>query len=150
MDPALAALDFAKAGAILADMVVSYLAAGAPPSNPEGPDDHDLQDRRSTPVAASVHLHPPVDAGAGPLQSGEHRPPIQSDEQGPIARMEPGTDPGSRPRSRPVWRRSQQPRGLQDPGRRCGNGPGWRDLLPGSVAAGAIEPGLASPSRTVR
>jgi len=42
MDPALAALDFAKAGAILADMVVSYLAAGALPSDPEGPDDHDL------------------------------------------------------------------------------------------------------------
>jgi hypothetical protein len=31
MDPALAALDFAKAGAIIADMVVSCLAAGASP-----------------------------------------------------------------------------------------------------------------------
>src|SRR6266498_1826606 len=31
MDPAVAALDFAKAGAILANMVVCYLAGGAPP-----------------------------------------------------------------------------------------------------------------------
>ena len=35
MDPALVDFDFAKAGAILADMVASYLAAGAPPFNPE-------------------------------------------------------------------------------------------------------------------
>src|SRR3984893_9549170 len=98
MDPALVAFDFTKAGAILADMVVSYLAAGVPPSNPEGPDEHDLQNRRSTPVAAGVHLHTPVDAGAGPLQSREHRTAIQPDEQGPIARMEPGTDPGPGPR----------------------------------------------------
>jgi len=36
MDPALVDFDFAKAGAILADMVASYLAAGAPPFNLEG------------------------------------------------------------------------------------------------------------------
>ena len=63
MDPALVALDFAKAGAIVADMVVSYLAA-APPSDVEGPDDHELEDRRSTPVAAGLHLHSAVDDGA--------------------------------------------------------------------------------------
>ena len=38
MDPAVATLDIAKAGAILANMIESYLAAGAPPSNPEGAD----------------------------------------------------------------------------------------------------------------
>src|ERR1700720_1141693 len=143
MDPALVAFDFAKAGAILADMVVSCLAAGAPPSNPEGPDEHDLQDRRSTPVAAGGHLHPPVDAGAGPLQSGEHGAAIQPDKQGPIARVESGTDSGPRPRSWPVWRRSKQPRRLQDSGQRCSDGSGRRHLLSGSVAIGAIEPGLA-------
>ncbi len=31
LHPAIAALDFAKAGAILANMIESYLAAGAPP-----------------------------------------------------------------------------------------------------------------------
>src|ERR1700724_1424202 len=100
MDPALVAFDFTKAGAILADMVVSYLAAGAPPSNPEGPDEHDVQNRRSTPVAAGMHLHTPVDPGAGLHQSGEHRAAIQPDEQGQSARLEPGTDPGPRPRPR--------------------------------------------------
>ena len=99
MDPALVALDFAKAGAILADMVVSYLAAGASPSDPERADDHESEDRRSTPVATGMHLYPSVDAGAGSLQSGEHGPPIQSDGPSPLARLEPGADPGSRPRS---------------------------------------------------
>src|ERR1700704_2385194 len=36
MDPAVAGLDFAKAGIVLANMIESYLAGGAPPSNPEG------------------------------------------------------------------------------------------------------------------
>jgi hypothetical protein len=48
MDPAVAALDIAKAGVILANMIESYLAGGAPPSNPEGAEHDDLQDRRST------------------------------------------------------------------------------------------------------
>ena len=51
LHPAIAALDFAKAGAILANMIESYLAAGAPPFDPEGPDDNDIEDRRATPVA---------------------------------------------------------------------------------------------------
>ena len=108
MDPALAALDFAKAGAILADMVASCLAAGALPLDPEGPDDHDLKDRRSTPVEAGLHLCSPVDAGAGPFEPGEHGPPIQSVEQGAIARLEGRADPGPRPRSRTVRRSSGQ------------------------------------------
>src|SRR6266478_2848057 len=88
MDPAVAALDFAKAGAILANMIESYLAGGAPPSNPEGADHDDLQDCRSTSVAPSLHLHSPVDDGAGPLQPGEHRAPVQSGEQGTVSRLE--------------------------------------------------------------
>jgi hypothetical protein len=63
MDTALVDFDFAKASAILADMVASYLAASAPPFNPEGPDDNEFEDRRSTPVTAGLHLHPSVDDG---------------------------------------------------------------------------------------
>src|SRR6266436_1216668 len=63
MDPAVATFDFAKAGAIIADMIESYLAGGAPPSNPEGADHDDLQDCRSTSVARSLHLHSSVDEG---------------------------------------------------------------------------------------
>jgi hypothetical protein len=44
MDQALVAFDFTKAGAILADMIVSYLAAGAPPFDPEEPDDDQFED----------------------------------------------------------------------------------------------------------
>src|SRR6266446_2628200 len=102
MDPAVATFDLAKAGAIIADMIESYLAGGAPPSNPEGADHDDLQDCRSTSVAASLHLHSSIDAGASPLQSGEHRAPIQTGEQGEVDGLESRTDPDSRPLSRPV------------------------------------------------
>src|SRR6059058_2013768 len=81
MDPAIAALDIAKAGVILANMIESYLAGGAPPSNPEGAEHDDLQDRRSTSIAGSLHLHSSIDDGAGPFQPGKYRAPVQSGEQ---------------------------------------------------------------------
>src|SRR5580704_12943581 len=113
MDPALATIDFARAGAIIADMIASCLAAGALPFVQEGPDEHDLEDRRPAPVEAGLHLRSPVHAGAGPLEPGEHGPPIQSVEQGPIARLEDRADPGPPPRSRTVRRGSDQAHGLQ-------------------------------------
>src|ERR1035441_10807509 len=149
MDPALVDFDFAKAGAILADMVASYLAAGAPPFNLEGSDDNELEDCRSTPVAAGLHLHPSVDDGASPLQPGEHGAPIQSGEQGRVVRLEAGADAHPRSRPRPVRSGGDAPGRLQSLGRRSGHGPGWRDLLFGSVAAGAIESGLASFAGTL-
>src|SRR4029453_7604122 len=102
MDPAIAAIDISKAGAILADMVESFLAAGTPPSLPEGADhDVDLQDRRPTPVASSVHLHSSIDAGASALQPGEHGATVQSQKQGAVPWLEPGEDPHPQSRSRP-------------------------------------------------
>jgi hypothetical protein len=150
MDPAVATLDLAKAGAIIADMIESFLAGGAPPSNPEGADHDDLQDCRSTSIATSLHLHSPIDAGASPLQSGEHRAPIQSSEQGEVHGLESGTDSDPRPGSRPVRSQSDKSRGFQDAGQRCGNGASRGHLLAGGVAACTIEPGLASPARVVR
>src|ERR1700693_5880580 len=138
MDPAVAALDIAKAGVILANMIESYLAGGAPPSNPEGAEYDDLQDRRSTSVAGSLHLHSSVDDGAGPLQPGEHRGPVQSGEQGAGSRLEPAADPNPRSRPRSVRRANDQSRGLQDVGQRCGHGPSRGDLLPRSFAPGAL------------
>src|SRR5207247_6932281 len=103
MDPAVAALDIAKAGVILANMIESYLAGGAPPSNPEGAEHDDLQDRRSTSIAGSLHLHSSIDDGAGPLQPGKYRAPVQSGEQGTGSRLELGADSGPRPRYRTSW-----------------------------------------------
>src|SRR5215472_4337098 len=120
MDPAITALDFSKAGAILADMVESFLAAGTPPALPEGADHDDVQDHGSTSHAHSVHLHSSVDAGTSPLQSGEHRAPVQSEEQGAVLGLEPGEDLHPRPRSGPLC--DDQPRGLQDAGQRRGDG----------------------------
>lgn len=111
MDPALVAFDFAKAGAILADMIVSYLAAGAPPFDPEEPDDDQFEDHRPTSVPSSLCLHPPIDDGPGSLQPGEYGAPIQSAEQGRFARLEAGPDPNPRSGSWPVGGDDDQPRG---------------------------------------
>src|SRR5271167_1059557 len=130
MDLAGAALDITQAGIILANMIESYLAGGAPPFNPEGAEHDELQDCRSTSVAGSLHLHSPIDDGSGPLQPGEYRAPVQSGEQGTVSRLELGADPDSRPGSRPVRCADNPSRGLQDAGQRCGHGPSRCDLLP--------------------
>src|SRR5260221_10441989 len=122
MNPALTPSDITKVGMVLADMVICFLAAGAPFSDPESANDHAPQDCRPTSVATSLHLHPSIDSGAGPLQSGEHIPPIQSGEQGPLTRLEPGADPDPRSRSGQVGICSKHPHGFQDPGGRCGDG----------------------------
>src|SRR5215471_13458439 len=150
MDPALVAFDFAKAGAILADMIVSYLAAGAPPFDPEEPDDNKCEDHRQTSVPASLCLRPPINNGASPLPPGEYGAPIQSVEQSRPPRLEARPNPNPRSGSWSVGDDDDQPRGLQSVGWGCRDGPCRRDLLLGSVAAGAFEPGLASPSGALR
>jgi hypothetical protein len=94
MDPAVAALDFAKAGAIIANMIESYLAAGALPFNAEGADEP--EDCRSSSDAKSLHLHSSIDNGASAIQSGEHRAPIQSSRSSEVAWLVAGADPNPR------------------------------------------------------
>src|SRR5215469_9234326 len=100
MDPALIAFDLAKAGAIVADMVVCFLAANGSPPKAEEPDDSPSQDCRSAPLEAGVHLHPPIDAGSGALQPGEHGSAVQPGQQGVVAGVGSGEDSDPRPRSR--------------------------------------------------
>ena len=105
MNPAIAAIDLVKAGAIVASMVKSYLAAGAPPL--EGADNDNGQDHtQPAPVTDGLRLHPAIDDGTGPLQSGEHRAPVQSGQQGAVARMEPAANPDSRSRPRAIGART--------------------------------------------
>src|SRR6478672_8689374 len=97
MDPAVAALDFAKAGAIIANMIESYLAAGATPLNAEGAEHAEREDCRSSFGTASLHLHSPVDDGTSASQSGEHRASVQSSEPSEVARLDSGADPFAAP-----------------------------------------------------
>src|SRR5271166_2022973 len=151
MDLAPVQFDLTQAGAILADMVTAYLDAAPPPVAEEKRDDpDDLEDQPNSPDATGLRLHPAVDAGPGSVQPGEHRASVQSDEEGSSLRLAPGSDPGSGRRSGPVRILRRQSRRLQDPGRRRGHGPCRRDFLVGGLAPGAFEPGLASPSGTLR
>src|SRR6202051_2631810 len=129
MDPAVAALDFAKAGAIIANILESSLAAGASPFNAEGADHAEPEDCRSSSDAKSLHLHSSVDDGASAIQSGEHRAPIQSSRPSEVAWLDAGADPNPRRGSCPVGRTDDQTRRLQDPCERCGDGAGGCDLL---------------------
>src|ERR1019366_8105229 len=91
MDLAPVQFDLTQAGAILSDMVAAYLDAAPPPVAEEKRDDHDdLEDHPTSSDATGLRLHPSIDAGSGAVQPGEHRAPIQSDEQGPSLRLEPG------------------------------------------------------------
>src|SRR6516165_4136674 len=150
MDPAVAALDFAKAGAIIANMIESYLAAGASPFNAEGADHAEPEDCRSSSDAKSLHLHSSIDNGASAIQSGEHRAPIQSSRSSEVAWLDAGADPNPRRGSCPVGRTDDQARRLQDPCERCGDGTSRRDLLSGIFTLGTLEQGLASITGTVR
>src|SRR6476646_11763622 len=150
MDPAVAALDFAKAGAIIANMIESYLAAGATPLNAEGAEHAEREDCRSSFGTASLHLHSPVDDGTSASQSGEHRASVQSREPSEVARLDSGADPDSRRGSRTIRPTDDQARRLQDPCERRRDGASRRDLLSGVIASGALQQGLASIAGTMR
>src|SRR5215471_3469854 len=149
MDPAVAALDFAKAGVIVANMIESYLAAGALPPDPEGADHVEHQDCRSSSDAARLHLHSAVDTGASALQSTEHRAPVQSSEPSKGAGLDSGADPNPRRGSRPNGAVDDQTRRLQDPCERRRDGASRRDLLSRVIASGALQQGLASLAGTM-
>src|SRR5258707_14214924 len=134
MDSAVATLDFAKAGAIIANMIEAYLAAGAPPLNAEGADHAESEDCRSSSDAKSLHLHSSVDDGASAIQSGEHRAPVQSSGPSEVARLDSGADPNPRRGSRPIGRIDDQTRRLQDPCERCGYWQSRCELLSGGFA----------------
>src|SRR6516164_5933107 len=150
MDPAVAALDLTNAAAIIANMIESYLAGRAPLPNMEGTDHDEFEDSRSPSGAASLHLHSPIDAGPGPLQSRKQGTPVQSGEPSEGTRLDAGADPDPRWRSRPLGRADGPSRRLQDSGQRCRNGSSRRHLLLGSLAPGAIQQGLAQVVGTVR
>src|SRR6516164_5660066 len=139
MDPAVAALDFAKAGAIIANMIESYLAAGATPLNAEGAEHAEREDCRSSFGTASLHLHSPVDDGTSASQSGEHRASVQSSEPSEVARLDSGADPDSRRGSRRIRPTDDQARRLQDPCEQRRDGASRRDLLSGEIASGALR-----------
>src|SRR6516162_7640584 len=150
MDPAVAALDFAKAGAIIANMIEAYLAAGATPLNAEGAEHAECEDCRSSSGAARLHLHSAVDTGASALQSREHRAPVQSSEPSKGAGLDSGADPDSRRGSRTIRPTDDQTRRLQDPCERRGDGASRRDLLSRGIASGALQQGLAPIAGTMR
>src|ERR1700747_1197115 len=129
MDPAVAALDFAKAGAIIANMIEAYLAAGATPLNAEGAEHAECQDCRSSSSAPRRPLHSPVGDGASAPQPGEHRASVQSRRPSAVARLGPRADSDSRRRSGTIRTTSYQARRLQDLGERRRFGPRRWHLL---------------------
>src|SRR5258707_1807877 len=129
MDPAVPTLDFARGGAIIANMIESSLAAGAPPFNAEGADHAESEDCRSSSDTKRLHLHSSVDDGASAIQSGEHRAPVQSSGPSKVAWLDAGADPNPLRRSCPVGGTDDQTRRLQVPYDRGSNSTGRCDHL---------------------
>src|SRR6202011_5746203 len=150
MDPAVAALDLTKAGAIIASMIESYLAAGATPPNAEGAEHAEFENSRASSGAAGLHLHPSIVASASALQSGEHGTPVQSDQPSTITRLDSRADPNSRCGSRPLGRAGDQTRRLQGPCERFSYGANRRDLRAGIIPLSTIQQGLAPAFGTMR
>src|SRR5476649_1212987 len=129
-------------------MLEAWLTAG-PELEPTGGAVDEHQDHPATSEQAGVHLYPPVDAGPGAPPSGEHRAAICAAREGAGTGVAThgGPDPGPRPW--PVGGADDGPRGLQDAGGGCLDGASGCSVCAGSVATGALEPGLASVARTV-
>src|ERR1700724_4366970 len=150
MDPAVAALDLTKAGAIIASMIESYPRAGPPPPNAEGADHAEFEGSRASSGEPSLHLHPSIVASASALQSGEHGTPVQSGQPSTITRLDRRADPDSRCGSRPLGRAGNQTRRLQIPCERCSYGANRRDLRAGIIPLSTIQQGLAPVAGTMR
>src|SRR5471032_2075975 len=136
------------AGVLIANMLEAWLTAGAEPEpTEEAVDEH--RDHPATSEQAGVHLYSSVDLGPGAPPSGEHRAAICAAREGAGTGVAThgGPDPGPRPRS--VGGADGGPGGLQDAGGRCLDGASGCSVCTGSVATGALEPGLASVARTV-
>src|SRR5664279_1443724 len=111
---------------------------------------HEHEDHANPPEQASVYLCAPVDACPSAPQPGEHRAPVRAQGQSADIGLAPEINKGAGPRSWPVGGTDEWPRGLQDAGSRCVNGPSRSSVCPGGIAPGTLQSGLASITRTVR
>ena len=145
----LAPIDAGLGGVLLANMLEGWLD-GDPKalSTAETPDEP--QDCRTSPQQTGLHLFAPVDTGSSTPPSGEHGAPVCTTREGLGTGLEriPGPHPGSGLGKN--GDRDDGAGGLQDLGGGCLDGSGGRGVCPGSLAAGTIEPRLASAAGVVR
>src|SRR5712691_156493 len=144
-----APLDAALGGVLLANMLEGWLASESSFSvTVEATDE--LEDHRTAPEQTGLYICAPVNDRPSAPPSGEHGAPVCAAPEGPGTGLERSRDP--HPRSGPggIGCPDGGAAGLQDLGGGCLDGPSGRCLCLGSLAAGALEPRLASAAGVVR
>src|ERR1700757_4063733 len=142
-------IDVGLGGVLLANMLVAWLDSD---SNvlPTGEAVDESQDRRTSPEPTSVHLFTPVDAEPSPPPSGEHGTSVRTAREGAGTGLERIPDPHAGSGSWEDRHRNGEAGGLQDLGGRGLDGASRRRVCVGGLAAGALQPRLASSAGIVR
>src|ERR1035437_7380800 len=136
-------IDAGLGGVLLANMVEAWLA-GNPDCLESVEAADELQDHRTTPEQTRLHLCAPVDECPGAPPPGEHGAPVCAASDGAGVGVERIGDSHGRPGPGHYGDRDDQAGGFQDVGGGCLDGPSGRGVCAGSLAAGALEPRLAS------
>src|SRR4029453_3481907 len=143
-----APIDVELGGVLLANMLEAWLQ-GNPNFSATAEATDEPQDSRSSPEPACLHLPTPVDAWSGTPSSGEHGAPVCTAREGAGTGLERVPDPHTRPGPGQDGYRNGGAGGLQDLGGGCFDGSSRCGVCIGSLAVGALEPGLASSARVV-
>src|SRR5580704_19795830 len=141
-------IDARLGGVLLANLLAGWLDG-----NPEVLATAETADEpkhyRASPDQTGLHLSTTVNAGAGSPSSGEHGTPVCPANEGGGTGLERVSDPHVGSGLGKDGDRDDRPRGLQDPGGGCFNGPGGRGFCIGSFTAGPLKSRLASALGTV-
>src|SRR5215470_13146643 len=135
-------------GVLLANMLEGWLE-GAPNFFAAAETADEPEDLRTPPEQTRLHLFAPVDTGSSVPPSREHRAPVCPARVGSGTGLERSRDPHPRPGPGKDRDRDDQARRLQDLGGGCLDGPSGCCVCLGSLAAGALEPGLVSATGVV-
>src|ERR1700684_1885443 len=138
-----APIDAGLGGVLLANMVEAWLA-GNPDSLASAEAADEPQDHGTAPEQTGIHLCATVDERSSAPPPGEHGAPVCIASDGGGDGLGRIGDSHAPPGLGDDGDRDDQAGGFQDAGGGCFDGSSGRGVCVGSLAAGALESGLAS------
>src|SRR6516162_4462209 len=141
-------IDAGLGGVLLANMLEGWLT-GDPNFLTSAETAHEPEDLRTPPEQTRLHLFTPIDTGSSAPPSREHRAPVCAAGVGSGTGLEPSRHPHPRPGPGKNRDRDDPAGGLQDLGGGCLDGSSGCGVCLGSLAAGTLEPRLASVAGVV-
>src|SRR5215813_11015413 len=142
-------IDVGLGSVLLANMLAAWLD-GHPEVLPIEEATDESQDPGTSPEQAGLHLFTPVDAEPSTPPSGEHGAAVRTAREGTGTGLERIPDPHAGSGSGEDRHRNGEAGGLQDLGGGGLDGASRRRVCIGGLAAGALQPRLASSAGIVR